>query len=73
MVITRQQNATAEANPIAVLAENSRTSFIFNSLCSLPNFVTLVFASAVAFCCLDSLEDDDAGLDDVPLDSESEL
>ena len=45
--------------------------FNFFSFCSL--LILLGFVSAVAFFYLVSLEDDDAGLDVVPLDSESEL
>ena len=37
-------------------------SFFFSFYCLLI-FVTLVFASAVEFCCIDYLEDDDTGLD----------
>ena len=57
--------------PVAVLAANSRTSLIL--IHSVPCWILLGLVSDVAFCSLLYLEDDDAGLDVVPLDYESEL
>ena len=69
MVITRQKNATAEANPSVTKftkeqndlkmkelqeysANKSLDQYHLKSICSLVNFFTLVFASAIAYCCL---------------------
>ena len=51
----------------------SKFSNFFNFFLFYSLLILLGFFSAVAFFSLVCLEDDDAGLDVVPLDSESEL